>query len=1172
MRLHRLGLTAFGPFAAEQSVDFDELSAAGLFLLHGPTGGGKTSVLDAVCFALYGQVPGARPATRLRSDHAAPGTATEVVLELTLAGRRLEITRRPEQPRAKKRGSGVTTDKAVTLLRERRDGQWHALSKSHQEIGEEIRQLVGMSCEQFCQVVLLPQGEFATFLRASATERAALLGRLFDTRRFRAVEQRLKDRKHEAAQRLVEGDRVLAGLAARMRQAAGDAGTDGEPAQAAEFLGYAAVLRCDAREQYDIASVALGHAELSHTAAAAAAAQARELYALQQRHEQARRRAAALAEQRPARTAARTALARAQRAMTVDPALTHRDKAAARHAEALSFEREAAAALAAAGEPAPPGVPAPRQSRAPLAEAEGQGAAAWPASVRGGGTGDVEAPVGPAAVAGSVPGQPSAGTVGSAAATSPASAPGEAPTGPDGASRTFPVRGADAGGAGDVAGPGAAGGDVSAQGGGADGASRTFAVRGAGAGGAGDVAGPGAAGGDVSAQGGGADGASRTFPVRGAGAGGDVAGPEAVGGDGDGAGLRAEALARRAGELRELIGGLAASGEVEARVLEVAARRERLEREERADEEAVRDAYGWLAEWPELRAGLQARLDTALEAAARAGDLAGELAAARRRRDAAVERDALAAESARAEQNARDARDRAGDAREAWQDLRESRISGIAAELAADLADGEPCRVCGSAAHPAPARPAGRRVTRADEDAAYAAFQRRSADHDAAREEVARLRAGLDAATAAAGGTARSEIDAAHALAEAEHAEAARAASAVPEARDALARAEDERDRRSTHRQDALNRAAARTSRREELDEQHERLSEELVRARDGHPSVTARRDRLAATVAMLDRAAHAVRERTESGQRLAEAESALAQAAARAGFGSPAEAAAALLPPPRLWEAERTAAAWDREEAAAEADLAEARPAAAAALPAADPAAAQSVLDAANLRLRQASAAESAAATRRAELDRLGAEATSAVRELAPARAEYDSVARLSDLASATSAENRYRMELETYVLAARLEQVAAAAGARLQRMSAGRYTLVHSDARGGGRTKSGLGLVVVDAWTGTERDTSTLSGGETFFASLALALGLADVVTDEAGGMRLDTLFIDEGFGSLDEQTLDDVLDVLDGLRERDRTVGIVSHVADLRDRIPAQLHVAKGREGSTLRLRTR
>ncbi|MCT9076050.1 SbcC/MukB-like Walker B domain-containing protein, partial [Streptomyces fulvoviolaceus] len=177
--------------------------------------------------------------------------------------------------------------------------------------------------------------------------------------------------------------------------------------------------------------------------------------------------------------------------------------------------------------------------------------------------------------------------------------------------------------------------------------------------------------------------------------------------------------------------------------------------------------------------------------------------------------------------------------------------------------------------------------------------------------------------------------------------------------------------------------------------------------------------------------------------------------------------------------------------------------------------------------------------------------------------------VARLSSLAAGTSADNERKMRLEAYVLAARLEQVAAAATVRLQRMSSGRYTLVHSDDRAG-RGRSGLGLHVVDAWTGRERDTATLSGGETFFASLALALGLADVVTDEAGGVRLDTLFIDEGFGSLDDQTLDEVLDVLDSLRERDRSVGIVSHVADLRRRIHAQLEVVKGRSGSVLRQR--
>ncbi len=113
MRLHRLEVTAFGPFADTVSVDFDQLSDAGLFLLSGATGAGKTSVLDAVCFALYGDVPGDRgSARRLRCDQAAPGVAPRVELEVTLAGRRFRLERSPAWERPKKRGTGLTTEQA----------------------------------------------------------------------------------------------------------------------------------------------------------------------------------------------------------------------------------------------------------------------------------------------------------------------------------------------------------------------------------------------------------------------------------------------------------------------------------------------------------------------------------------------------------------------------------------------------------------------------------------------------------------------------------------------------------------------------------------------------------------------------------------------------------------------------------------------------------------------------------------------------------------------------------------------------------------------------------------------------------------------------------------------------------------------------------------------------
>jgi exonuclease SbcC len=159
--------------------------------------------------------------------------------------------------------------------------------------------------------------------------------------------------------------------------------------------------------------------------------------------------------------------------------------------------------------------------------------------------------------------------------------------------------------------------------------------------------------------------------------------------------------------------------------------------------------------------------------------------------------------------------------------------------------------------------------------------------------------------------------------------------------------------------------------------------------------------------------------------------------------------------------------------------------------------------------------------------------------------------------------------MRLSAYVLAYRLSQVVDAANARLAGMSDRRYSLEHVGRRGAGETRGGLSLVVRDDWSGESRDPATLSGGETFVVSLALALGLADVVAHEAGGADLQTLFVDEGFGALDAETLDDVLDILDTLRENGRAVGVVSHVAEMRDRIPVQLVVSKARSGSTLRV---
>jgi exonuclease SbcC len=172
--------------------------------------------------------------------------------------------------------------------------------------------------------------------------------------------------------------------------------------------------------------------------------------------------------------------------------------------------------------------------------------------------------------------------------------------------------------------------------------------------------------------------------------------------------------------------------------------------------------------------------------------------------------------------------------------------------------------------------------------------------------------------------------------------------------------------------------------------------------------------------------------------------------------------------------------------------------------------------------------------------------------------------VVRLAGLAKGTT--SALRMSLTTYVLRHWFEQVVQAANLRLRTMSNGRFVLERVDEAEKGERRTGLSLKVIDRHTGESRSPKSLSGGETFYTSLALALGLADVVRAEAGGVELDTLFIDEGFGTLDSETLDQVMSVIDELRNGGRAVGIVSHVADLKEQIAERLEIRRRDDGSS------
>ena len=201
-----------------------------------------------------------------------------------------------------------------------------------------------------------------------------------------------------------------------------------------------------------------------------------------------------------------------------------------------------------------------------------------------------------------------------------------------------------------------------------------------------------------------------------------------------------------------------------------------------------------------------------------------------------------------------------------------------------------------------------------------------------------------------------------------------------------------------------------------------------------------------------------------------------------------------------------------------------------------------------------------------RSALKRLRAEAV----RLGRVRAEFGLCDNLYRTVSGQLA-GAERISLETYVLQYYFRRVVAAANQRLTRMSAGRFYLECRMEEGKKNTRSGLGLNVLDAYTNRERDVKTLSGGESFLASLALALGFADVVQASSGGVRLDTMFIDEGFGTLDEETLSRAMAALTRLTEGDRLVGVISHVAQLRESIDSQIIVRGSPSGSRLSMET-
>ncbi|MGB4137870.1 MAG: SMC family ATPase, partial [Microbacterium sp.] len=217
MRLHRLEIEGFGPFRGRQIVDFDAFADDGIFLIGGRTGAGKSSILDAVCFGLYGGVPrydsGDR---RLRSDHSDPDEPTEVVVEFSTVAGRFRVTRSPDYLRPARRGGGLTKQAAAVSLEELTGAGWVGRAARAVDVANELSDILQLTQEQFLQVILLAQNRFADFLLADSRERQRLLRRLFGTERFEDVQTRFDERRR-AAELALGGRR--AAVDARLEQA-----------------------------------------------------------------------------------------------------------------------------------------------------------------------------------------------------------------------------------------------------------------------------------------------------------------------------------------------------------------------------------------------------------------------------------------------------------------------------------------------------------------------------------------------------------------------------------------------------------------------------------------------------------------------------------------------------------------------------------------------------------------------------------------------------------------------------------------------------------------------------------------------------------------------------------------------------------------------------------------
>ena len=1021
MKPVRLTMEAFGPYAGTTRLDFEALHGKPLVLIHGPTGGGKTAILDAMCYGLFGKTSGdERQGDDLRSDLADPGHLTRITFDFLHGDRLLRVVREPKQAKKKSRGEGFTEHKTRAWLWDQTqsssdnpDDEGLLLAEKPTAVDAEVRAILGFTEEQFRQIVVLPQGKFRDFLKASAKDKESILKTLFGTSiyetitdelqketreleaSFAANETRRKSILDERGVKTVEElQQLIESVAERIEPLKEEAKSLGQRAQEAS----AALERAENHnKQVEARTKAEARVKVLE-------AQASEISILERRH-------ASIQAMKPILPVAE-ALDRAKQREKQAGAESERTLRAKSEADAT--HKDAVAALTAEESEAARGQRAEREKQVVDLTAL---------------VPDVQAYHG---------------------AKSQAQ---EAKTATD-----------------------------------------------------------------------------------------DAALKEAK---------AADLLQRARAKFERIEAEASALGKLEVAFVK---------------EQEATSRFAVIKKAREVLAA--------------------------KRKDAALGQAKLK-ELTDSEQRAAKA---FHDALETYKNLKLAWHRGQAARLAAELQSDSPCPVCGSKDHPAPAEVQSNTLP-SDEQLEAAEKER-----DRLQESLNQARQAISAQTTkvesldaqvredteslGSDGEIADEAFEAQGVALAKSLETLEAkVGAAKSAETALAQARIKMPQIETDSQNATQ-----ARQRAELELQKHKTSLEALHARlpEKLRNLAAFERTLETAVNDRDQAQKRYEDRQQAAQ-VSEKNQALAASNAHNAAQHLEEATAARQQQESEFKETRAQAKLQDEETYArtlndlplEAELE------------AKIKAFRTESDEARGQLKQAHAAigdqslidldvplrrkdetlrASEAKTKELHDTQAGYQGLLTAREhyaklVEAGGQEAERFKAIASLSEAASGKNARRLSLQRYVLASLLDDVLAHASERLRVMSTGRYRVLRDETLRDARQAGGLDLLIEDQYTGEARPIATLSGGESFQAALALSLGLADVIQALSGGIRVDALFIDEGFGTLDGEALERAIEELLKLRDGGRLVGIISHVAELRQRISSRIEVRKSKRGSTI-----